>query len=88
MCEDCPEHSIIYGAAGLAKAALGIDKAPDEVIQFRRDMCRGCDEATRNENRIDRPTKGLTTFSQCRLCDCFIAPKTRISSEKCPLGKW
>lgn len=26
--------------------------------------------------------------SQCRVCTCFIAIKTEVATESCPLGKW
>lgn len=84
---------IVHGAVGLAKAGLQaagvpVDQAPPGVAARRLDVCRGCDQATRNEARVDRPSKGLTTFSRCKVCDCFLKPKAAIASEACPLGKW
>jgi flavoprotein len=86
---------VVHGAVGLAKVAaqavgLPVDQAPEMVIKARRDICRGCPNATLNAQRLDRPSKGLTTASQCRVCGCLIAAKTRLASEKCPASppKW
>lgn len=79
---------IVTGAAGLAKAAAGIDRAGDATVQARRDLCRECPEATRNSDLRFAKNRGLTTLSRCKLCDCFIAAKTLIRSETCPAGKW
>jgi hypothetical protein len=89
-CGDCISAiaHVSQGVSGLVKAAVGIDRPPEEVIRQRRDACRGCDRATRNPARLDRPAKGLTSLSQCRECGCLIAAKTAVASEQCPLGKW
>jgi hypothetical protein len=79
---------IASGAIGLTKFALGADAASAEVTLRRRDICRECPQATRNESRMDRTTKGLTSFSSCRVCSCIIAAKTALASERCPEGKW
>jgi len=76
--------NIVTGAVGLAKAAVGADAAPPEVVQQRRDLCRECPHASRNPERAHLPSKGLTTLSTCALCGCFIAAKTKIASESCP----
>jgi hypothetical protein len=79
---------IIAGAVGLAKAAVGAEPVPPEVLQDRRDKCRECPHASRDPKRLDRPTKGLTVLSKCDLCGCFIAAKTKLASEACPDGRW
>lgn len=57
-------------------AAKGIDQSvPQEVAATRQDICNKCPE------RID-----LT--NQCKNCGCFLAAKTKIKQEKCPLDKW
>jgi hypothetical protein len=85
--KDCPEL-LLKGAAGLAKAALGIDRASDEIVAQRRNQCRECPHATKNPKRVHLPTKGLTKLSRCQLCDCFIHAKTLLASETCPDGRW
>jgi len=84
---------IIHGAVGIAKVAAnslgaGIDEASDLTKLNRRDICRVCEYATRNESRMDRPTKGLTALSRCIKCECNIKAKTSLASEKCPENKW
>jgi flavoprotein len=84
---------IFDGIAGLSKvglqlAGVPVDRASDAVTLARRDACRECPAATRNAARLDRRAKGLTSLSRCRECDCVIAAKTRLASERCPLGKW
>jgi hypothetical protein len=79
---------IIHGAAGLARAATGIDAVPLTVLMQRRDVCRGCEYATRNPAPRYAVNKGLTSLSRCTRCHCFIAAKTQIGSEFCPLGLW
>jgi hypothetical protein len=79
------------GAAGLAKAGLGIDRAAADVITMRRDICRTCSKATLRPYKDG--TEGLTTLSRCTGCHdgklpCFIGAKTKVLSETCPLGKW
>jgi hypothetical protein len=80
--------TLAHGAIGVAKAALGFDRADEATVEARRNACRDCEHATRNPKRLDRPTKGLTTLSKCGLCKCYIAAKTANADEKCPLGKW
>ena len=96
MCENC--GGVVHGAIGLGKAAINkiganVDVAPDDVISFRRDICRNCDYAKRKNERKDRvkdgkPTNGLTWYTQCNICNCFLGPKTSLASEECPLKKW
>jgi hypothetical protein len=91
----CGCGKVVQGAVGLAKVAAG--KAGVKVllaevfeVRQRRDACRECEHATRNQDRLDLPTKGLTTFSQCKLCGCLIAAKTLLADEQCPASppKW
>ena len=79
---------IVDGVTGLAKAALGVGAAAPEVAKFRRDVCRGCEHATRNADPRFAVNGGLTTLSQCRECSCLIGAKTKLAGEACPLNKW
>lgn len=81
------------GAIGLSKLALskaGIldDNTNSDVIMTRLDICRNCEFATRNKDRLNRPSKGLTSFSQCSKCACVILLKVQLKSSTCPLSKW
>lgn len=89
----CSCSKVIHGAGGLIKVAANavganIDRESDQRIADRRNICRGCEHATRSENPKHAENGGLTTFSKCQICGCNIAAKTTLASEKCPLGKW
>lgn len=47
--------------------------APREVVDARKDACRGC---------IARQEK------VCRECGCVLSAKQKWLTETCPLGKW
>jgi len=70
--------TIARGAAGLAKAALGIDRADPEIVAFRRRTCGGCPDVVLR----------LGVIQQCRRCGCGILPKTLVKGERCPAGRW
>lgn len=81
----------IRGATGLVKflaqkAGAPVDEAPDDVVLARRKICADCEHATdRRADRMDRPSKGLTTRSQCDVCKCYLVAKTSLASETCGL---
>ena len=59
-----------------ANAAKGVDQSvPEAVAKQRQDICNGCD-------------KRIKLTNQCKECGCFLAAKTKIKQEKCPLEKW
>ena len=70
------------GVVGLAKATLGVDKAPTNVVLLRRAVCEVCERAE------VRRLGGVAVLRRCEACSCFILPKTAIMSEVCPEGKW
>lgn len=89
----CGCEKIIEGAIGLTKVAVqtvGIpwDKAEKYVVKFRRDCCIACPLASRSDKPIHAKRKGYNPLSQCAKCECFIEPKIRVQSERCPLGAW
>jgi hypothetical protein len=69
---------VAHGAAGLYKAAVGRDRAAEEVIAARRATCDACEHAA----------KLLGIVKECGLCKCSIRAKTALASERCPAGKW
>ncbi|HCD34127.1 MAG TPA: hypothetical protein DER01_17080 [Phycisphaerales bacterium] len=70
---------IIHGAAGLAKAKLGIDRASDGVIEHRTQICKTCPKSIFKDAQLRK----------CSACGCgLIDKKLVVASEKCPLGKW
>ena len=38
--------------------------------------------------RLNKCGKYLKLFSRCKECGCFLRLKTKIHSQKCPLGYW
>jgi hypothetical protein len=76
-CGGC--QKAIHGAVGLTKAALGIGYASPDVIAQRRATCAQCEHAMGDIRNI---------MTRCAICDCFLAAKTKLASEKCPIGKW
>jgi hypothetical protein len=83
LCATC-----VKGVVGLAKAAAGVDAAPADVVDARRLACRHCSLASRSQRFAAAPHRGLTTLSRCGACSCFVAAKTRLAGEACPLGWW
>lgn len=78
----------LNGIVGLAKAALNLAPVTPEQLAQRRDECRRCDRAGKSAKPRFAEFGGLTSLSKCRECGCYIAAKTRVASESCPLGKW
>lgn len=51
-------------------------KVVDETEQARRlDICKGCDQYDKEQNR-------------CYQCGCYLTFKTKIEGGGCPLNKW
>lgn len=61
------------GAVKLAKSEMGFGIASDDVVSSRRGACESCD-------RWDH--------GRCMECGCYTWAKTRLTNERCPLGKW
>lgn len=69
---------VAHGAAGIAKAVLGVGGASPELIEQRTEICKGCEHAILS----------LGVLSRCKLCGCATWAKVRNANEKCPAGKW
>jgi hypothetical protein len=63
----------VSGAAKLVRSEAGIGIAADEIVAERRAACESCDK---------------WEHGRCTVCKCFTWAKTRLTSERCPLGKW
>lgn len=72
-------RKLAHGAAGLAKSRLGIDRASDEVIEYRQNICQACDQAKYRKDG---------TLTKCTICGCGLMDKTRLNHESCPCDKW
>lgn len=64
---------LVRGAVGVAKAALGVQAATDEVVRARWAACLACD---------------AHDCGRCTACGCFTGAKVRVASEACPRGVW
>lgn len=52
------------------------------VVHARRAQCDAC------LDKFQLPLLSGLISDQCAHCGCFTAPKTRVTWEKCPVGKW
>jgi len=50
-------------------------KLPEEERNVRYDICKSCEWF-------------FTPTSSCRKCGCFMAVKTYMPNQSCPIGKW
>ena len=64
---------VTKGLVGLAQSHLNIGVADDQTIASRRQSCEGCPE---------------WEHGKCRRCGCYTHAKTRLTRERCPLGRW
>ena len=46
----------------------------EEIINKRWDLCKDCEF--------------LLPTNNCKKCGCFMVIKSRISTSRCPIGKW
>jgi hypothetical protein len=65
--------TLAHGAVGIVKYVTRTGLAPSAVIAARREACKGC----------DKNDMGL-----CEVCKCWIAAKSSLRQEDCPIGKW
>jgi hypothetical protein len=64
---------LVRGAVGVAKAALGVQAAPTEVVRARWAACLACEDHD---------------CGKCSACGCFTGAKVRVAGESCPRGAW
>jgi hypothetical protein len=70
---------VLHGAAGIGKAVLGIDPAPQEVAERRLQVCQQCPSGLYAGGMCKRSAGG---------CGCLLTAKVRVASERCPHGHW
>ena len=71
----CQGNDCMKGALKLLKAAMRIGEARWQTVQARQQTCAACDHL---KPGLFWPTR------RCGICDCVIAAKTRLASERCP----
>ncbi len=83
---------MLRGVKGAAKAILGIDRASAALSMRRRAICDECPHAVPCNTRGTRACwcgklwDGVRGIN--RTCGCYLAFKTKVRSEKCPLDAW
>ena len=78
-------QTVAHGVAGLAKAALQIDRTPPSLMELRVRQCVG--HPTGGEDAIE-PCPAFKAGFFCEDCGCIVAAKLRVASETCPRGRW
>jgi hypothetical protein len=76
--------SVIELVGSLSKSALGWVQSgfsiPDpETFNARLEICKGCEFWDES---------GFVNTGRCKKCGCSTQAKLRMSTEKCPIGKW
>ena len=75
------DRRLVRGAIGISKSMLGMGVAPPNVQKKRMELCQECPKAVRCA-----PHAPPVCF--CKACGCYLKHKTRLKSERCPMGKW
>lgn len=81
-----------HAARSVVKTTLGIDRATDEQVEARLDVCRSCPGGHAMSKNGDVYTCGLMLESLKRegkgTCGCILRKKARDLAEDCPFGWW
>lgn len=75
-------RTVAHGAAGLARAALSVDRVTRKVKEARLVKCRACEFSTKTFK------DGKVIVNRCTICKCFLGPKAGDQRETCEEGKW
>lgn len=67
--------SIRQAAEKLANNTIPYEKVSPEIQQERWNICQSCEW-------LYKPT------NSCRQCGCFMAIKTWMATQRCPIKKW
>jgi predicted Zn-ribbon and HTH transcriptional regulator len=68
-----------FGNAAHRFARAGFATTPPEALAIREATCRACPEWD---------AQALNNTGRCRKCGCSTWAKLRMTTERCPLGKW
>ena len=60
-------------------AKSGFRMADNELIEYRKEICRSCDQWN---------SAALNNTGRCKKCGCSTWAKLRMATERCPIGKW
>lgn len=73
--------SCVKGPVGVAKAVVGVDRAPSAEVVRRLAICDACEHAV-------PCARDATRACRCSVCKCVLSLKARLASERCPAGRW
>jgi len=76
------------GVSGLTRAGLNVGTTDEQTLADRRRVCAMCSHATRRKKTNMRGLMLLSPLSQCGICKCAIAAKTKLAAERCPIERW
>jgi hypothetical protein len=74
-----PQQAASLGKSLLNWTASGFSPIPPDTLAAREATCRACPEWD---------AKALNNTGRCQICKCSTWAKLRMSTERCPLGKW
>lgn len=84
--------AISRGFMGIAKAAIGYNVVPLDVLQERRKICGSCEFAAPG---IINKTKKVycgplwdSLVHDTGTCGCLLTMKTMLADESCPKARW
>lgn len=78
------------GAVSIATSTLGINRAPDDVIDTRRDLCMQCEHMHGCLGDRVHCCGRLSDFRDpsTPTCGCVIEAKIKLATTSCPVGRW
>jgi hypothetical protein len=74
-----PQQATSLGKALVNWTASGFAPTPPDILATREATCRACPEWD---------AKALNNTGRCQICKCSTWAKLRMSTERCPIGKW
>jgi len=81
-----------HAATSVAKTSLGIDRAPDELVEARLNVCRNCPGNHATWKNGDVHTCGPMVESAKGVrdgtCGCLLRAKAKDVTERCPFNHW
>ncbi|HIB85042.1 MAG TPA: hypothetical protein EYO59_10750 [Chromatiaceae bacterium] len=75
---------------GIENILIG-DKVPEEVHEFRHEVCKSCTffkKSTGTCGTLLIGGKVTHEGEEISLCGCIVSEKTKYVKEECPAGKW
>ena len=74
-----PQQATSLGKALVNWTSSGFAPTPPDILAAREATCRACPEWD---------AKALNNTGRCQICKCSTWAKLRMSTERCPIGKW